>query len=51
MVFSVQWETCCRLIDVSDYKTIETRLNQNLKRTAPRPFIVAMAKFDSVKDV
>ena len=30
---------------------IETRLSQNLKRTAPRPFVVVMAKFDSVKDV
>ena len=51
VVFSVQWETYCRLINVSDYKMIETRLSQNLKRTAPRPFVVVMAKFDSVKDV
>ena len=51
VVFSVQWETYCRIINVSDYKMIETRLSQNLKRTAPRPFVVVMAKFDSVKDV
>ena len=51
VVFSVQWETYCRIINVSDYKMIETRLNQNLKRTAPRPLVVVMAKFDSVKDV
>ena len=51
VVFSVQWETYCRIINVSDYKMIETRLSQNLKRTAPRPLVVVMAKFDSVKDV
>ena len=51
VVFSVQWETYCRIINVSDYKMIETRLSQNLKRAAPRPLVVVMAKFDSVKDV
>ena len=51
VVFSVQWETYCRIINVSDYKMIEARLSQNLKRTAPRPFVPVMAKFDSVQDV
>ena len=54
VVFSVQWETYCRRINVSDYTTRWSKQGGNmlvLKDTATRLFNVATAKFDSVKDV
>ena len=54
VVFSVQWETYCRRINVSDYTTRWSKQGWNmlvLKGTATRLFNVATAKFDSVKDV
>ena len=54
VLFSVQWETYCRRINVSDYTTRWSKQGWNmlvLKGTATRLLNVATAKFDSVKDV